>query len=109
MAANTFRCPKPWTLQEDITITDFANWQSNIKYNLSTNNAFAAFIEPAFECQKSSVANRGLVADAAPVPENDRRSPAQKNAVLEQMLGLIAQFAPSLLRNEIIKKSTTLR
>ena len=57
---------------------------------------------------KSSVNNRGLVADADPIPADERKTALQKNAILEQMLGLIAQYAPALLRNDIMKKSTSI-
>ena len=102
----TFRPPKQWVLQETETITSFANWQSNINYHLSLNNEFAPYIDPTFTWGKASVANRGLVGDVAGT--DNGKTAAQKNAVLEQMLGLVAQFAPSLLRNDIIKKSTSL-
>ena len=72
------------------------------------NNDFAAYIEPTATWGKASTANRGLTADGDEVAANARKTAAQKNAVLEQMLGLIAQLAPSLLRNKIIKKSTSL-
>ena len=53
--------------------------------------------------------NRGFAADDEQVPANDRKTAIQKNIQLERMLGLIAQFSPSLLRNDIIKKSTSLK
>jgi hypothetical protein len=104
--ANTFiKPPKPRELRDNNeTITSFASW--NILYHLSLNNEFATFLDATW--QKASVANCGLAADDDPVPANDRKSAAQKNIQLERMLGLIAQFAPSLLRNEIINKSVSL-
>ena len=104
---SSFRPPKQWVLQETETITSFANWQSNINYHLSLNNDFAPYIEPTFTWHKASTANRGLVSDDTTAVNS--KTAAQKNAVLEQMLGLIAQFAPSLLRNDIVKKSTGLK
>ena len=53
-----------------------------------------------------SVQNRGLTDD--PSEANNRKAAVQKKIMLERMLGLIAQFAPSLLRNENIKRSTSL-
>ena len=61
MADGGFRPPKQWTLTENENITSYANWQSNILYNLSLNNEFASFLTS--EWGKSSVTNRGLVAD----------------------------------------------
>ena len=105
MAAATFRPPKPRELQEHETITSFASWQSNILYHLSLNNEFARFLDAGVTWQKKSVANRGFAADIAPVPEADRKTAGQKNIQLERMLGLVASFAPSLLRKDIIDKS----
>ena len=104
----SFRPPKQWVLTEKETITSFANWQSNILYHLSLNNEFARFIDPTATWSKQSVANRGLANDGNDIPQDDRKTAAQKNIVLERMLGLIAQFAPSLLRSDIIKRSTSL-
>ena len=104
----SFKPPKQWTLTENETVTKYADWQSNLQYHLSQVNEFSSFIEPDFEWQKSSVTNRGLTNDPTTVDANIRKTAAQKNIILERMLGLIAQFAPSLLRNDIIKKSTSL-
>ena len=105
----SFKPPKQWVLTEQETITSFASWQSNIIYHLSLNNEFAQFIEPTAAWQKQSVTNRGLANDPNTVPENRRRTALQKNIILDQMLGLIAQFSPSLLRSDIIKRSTSLQ
>ena len=107
--ASSFRPPKQWVLTENETITSFANWQSNIIYHLSLNNEFATFIEPTAAWQKQSVLNRGLANNPSTVTENERKTATQKNIILERMLGLISQFAPSLLRSDIIKRSTSLQ
>ena len=49
-----------------------------------------------------------LVGDGEAVPAADRKTAVQKRIVLERMLGLIARIAPSLLCNEIIKRSASL-
>ena len=97
---------KQWTLTESETITTFYNWQSNLQYHLSTTAEFVPFLE--LEWQPKSVANRGLQPDGANVAEAQRKTAAQKNIILERILGLIAQFVPPLLRNDVIKKSTSL-
>ena len=102
-----FRAPKPWTLKDkDETITSFYNWQSNIIYHVSVTNEFVPFLE--LEWEEQSTPNRGLADDGEPVPAADRKTAAQKNIILERLLGLIAQFVPPLLRNDVIKKSTSL-
>ena len=98
-----FRPPKPWQLTESETINSFANWKSNVLYNLSLNNEFAQFLDS--EWSKKPVANRGL---QAVTTGNDTKTAVQRAIVLERMLGLVAQFVPSLLRSEIIKRSTSL-
>ena len=57
---------------------------------------------------KQGVANRGLANDPETVAEADRKTAVQKVIILERMLAVIAQFAPSLLWNEILKRSTSL-
>ena len=107
--AVAFRPPRQWQLAEkDVSITDFANWQSNLKYYLSLNNEYAAFIDPRFTWQRSSTLNRGLNPDGADVAQGERKSAAQKAIILEQMLGIIAQYSPPLIRSDIVKKSTSL-
>ena len=106
--ATTFRPPKQWTLSEEETITSFASWQSNLCYHLSLCNDFAPFLANAFTWGKSSVTNRGLQDDPNDVAADVRKTAAQKSIQLERMLGLIAQFSPSLLHNEITKRSTGL-
>ena len=102
--ADHFRPPKQWSLTENETITSFANWQSNMLYHLSLCNDFSSFLEGDWSPQPTP--NRGLTDDAEGA--NNRKTAVQKKIMLERMLGLIAQFAPSLLRNEIIKRSTSL-
>ena len=71
------------------------------------NNDYATFIDPAFTWSKASVANRGFTND--PTEMANGKTAVQKNNLLESMLSLIAQFGPPLIRNDIIKKSTSLK
>ena len=102
----TFRAPKPWTLTDTETITSFHNWKSNLLYHLSTTTEFVPFLE--LEWQPKGTPNRGLVADGEAVVAANRKTAAQKSIILERMLGMIAQFVPPLLSNDVIKKSTGL-
>ena len=102
-----FRPPKQETLTEDTTISKFYAWQSSLLFYLSQNKHYAQFLEPTATWQRKSVTNRGLVNDQEPIPEGDRKTAVQKNIALERMLAIIAQFCPALLRNDIIKKSTS--
>ena len=103
----SFKPPKQWVLTEKETISSYSSWQSNLLYHLSLNNEFSAFIADTFTWQRKSTANRGLTDD--PDGTQDRKTAIQKNIQLERMLGIIAQFSPALLRNDIIKKSTSLK
>ena len=104
--ATTFRPPRQWVLTEEETINSFASWQSNLKYYLSLNAEFAPYL--AADWRKSSVANHGLADDPDTVAAADRKTGVQKAIVLDRMLGIVAQYSPSLLRNDIMKKSTSL-
>jgi hypothetical protein len=84
-------------------INSFANWKSNVLYNLSLNNDFAQFLDS--EWSKQSVANRGLFSVSL---GGLTKTAVQRAIVLDRMLGLVAQFVPSLLRTEIVKRSTSL-
>ena len=102
----SFHPPKPQPLTENETITSFADWKSNIEYHLSLNHEFAPFL--GSEWSKKFVINRGLQNAPETIAEDVRKTAIQKNIVLEHMLGLVAQFAPPLLRNDSLKKSTSL-
>ena len=106
MATNAFRPPKLIELTEHETITSYAKWQSNVLFHLSQVNEFASFLESEWSAR--GVTQRGLEDDAEPIPAAQRKTAAQKKIVLERMLGVIAQYAPSLLHNQIVDKSTSL-
>ena len=103
-----FRVPKPERLKENETITGFASWKQNLKYNLSLNNDWAPFLEPDFEWSKPSTPNRGVAADGDDVDANRRKTAVQKGIQLDRMIGYIAQYSPSLLYNDITNRSTSL-
>lgn len=73
-------------------------------YHLSLCNDFSSFLEG--DRSPQSIQNRGLTDD--PDDANNLKTTVQKKKMLERMLVLIAEFTPSLLRNEIIKRSTGL-
>ena len=78
----------------------------NILFHISVRDEFSTYIDPNFSWQKASVTNRGLVDDAQDA--EGRKTAVQKNIALDRMLGLIAQFSPDLLNNDIVNKSTSL-
>ena len=97
------KAPKPWKLTETETFTSFTNWQSNLTYVLSQETNFIPFLGPDVTWSKASTANRGL---AAVTTGGVTVSAQQRNAHLTQMLGLIAQWVPTFLTNDIVKSST---
>ena len=106
MATNKtrFRAPSPWVIKEEANITDFANWQSNLNYYIGENDDYAPYLEATWS--KASVRNRGFTDDATGV--ENRKTAVQKKLIVDQMLGIVAQYSPSLLRNDILKKCTNL-
>ena len=106
--ATPIRAPRCTELAENATIGDFLKWKSCLEFNLIFYKQYTPFLADNATWSTSSVLNRGLLSDADSVEEADRQTGAQKNATLEQMLGLIAQYSPSLLRNDIIRKSYVL-
>ena len=93
------RAPKQWSLTKEETITSFESWRQNLKYVLSLDRNFAAFIEDGAEWEKKSRndRHRGLVDDDEEnedIPAAQRRTAAQKVIHLELMLGQIANYCP---------------
>ena len=75
---------------------------------MSLNNEFSPYLEATWQKKSVSVANRGYTDDDDTVEAAVRKTAVQKCLILERMLGIVAQYSPSLLRNDIIKKSTNL-
>jgi len=99
------RAPKQHVLTTSETLTSFEAWKSNLVYILSLDNTFAPFLESTWLKSKNNP-TRGLHDDG--LLANDGRTAAQKKIQLELMLGMIANYAPVISRNTIIKQSTSL-
>ena len=104
------RAPKQWELTKNETVNSVENWKQNLLYILSLDTNFAPFLKPGFEWKKKSTAHptRGLVDDGDNVPESQRWTGAKKNAALELMLGIIANYCCVISRNSITKQSVSL-
>ena len=104
------RAPKQWSLTSIETITSIEAWENNIKYILSLDSNFANFLTDGSTWGKKSNASplRGFINDGETVPATQRRTAAQKVAHLEMMLGQIANYAPIISRNSIVKNSTSI-
>ena len=105
------RAPKQWCLTKTETITSFESWRHNLQYTLSLDRNFAMFLVDGATWTKKSPANptRGLMNDDDDLPDERRRTAAQKVAHLELMLGQIANYCPVLSRNTIVKNSTSIQ
>ena len=102
-----FRAPRQWNLKDKETISSFESWKSNTLFHLSLCNEFAPFL--AAEWSKASLANHGFADDGDEVTDQAKpKTAVQKGIALDRMLGLVAQYSPSLLRNDILKHSTSL-
>ena len=106
-------------LTEKESLTSFKSWKGIILYNLGLDNNFAPFLEPDVQWEKKSrrVANRGLIDDINPNgPADDQGVPqpvvvhtaAQRCRTLETLLNSIANYAPVISRDTIVKASTCL-
>ena len=107
---NSSRAPKQWCLTKVETVNSFKNWKQNLSYVLSLHPNFASFLVPGTTWLKKSKnnPNRGFTNDAAPIPESQRRTAAQKVTHLELMLGQIANYCPVISRSTIVKNSTSI-
>lgn len=108
MASN--KAPKQWCLTLKESINTFETWKNNFIYILSLEQNFTAFLTTGLQWQKQCKANqlRGFTDDGEGVPANDRKTAAQKCSSLNLMLGQIANYAPVISRNTIVKNSTSL-
>ena len=102
----SFKCPKPWKLTTNETITSYETWKQNQLYNLVQDAKFAKFLDKDVTWEKQTSANpyRGLEDDTT----GDKQTRVQKSTTLDMLLGQIASFCPVLARNIIVKKSTSL-
>ena len=105
--------PKQWSLFKDERITSFEAWRQNLLYILSLDPNFAHFLLEGTTWQRktSNQPTRGFADDGEDVPQANRRSAAQKVTHLELiiMLGQIANFGPVVVRNTIVKNSTSMQ
>lgn len=103
------RAPKQWSLTTTETITSIEAWENNLKYILSLDPNFASFLTDEATWLKKTNASplRGFTDDDDEVPAIRRRTAAQKVTHLEMMLGQIANYAPVISRNTIVRNSTS--
>ena len=108
--ANSYRAPKQWALSTNETVNSFENWKQNLLYTLSLDPNFAPFLVSDLQWAKLTKTNphRNFTDDGQNVPEAQRRTKAQKNNMLNLMLGQIANFCPIISRNTIVKNSTSI-
>ena len=108
MASNSNKAPKQWPLTKTETLNTYNNWKANIIYTLSLDQNFTPFLANNATWEKETTANpnRGLQDDAADA--TNRKTKEQKVIQLNLMLGVIANYATVISRNQIIKESTSL-
>ena len=108
--ASTHRAPKQWSLSKTETVNSFENWKQNLIYTLSLDNNFASLLEHGKKWGKKTktAPHRDFTDDPNTVAEGARRTKQQKSAMLDLMLGQIANYCPVISRNVIVKNSTSL-
>lgn len=108
--ANSVRAPKQWCLKPIETVNTFENWRQNLQYILALDSNFAPFLgeDVKWEKKDKKFPTRGLSDDGPDIPQAYNKTAAQKVALLDLMLGQIANYAPVVSRNTIIKKCISL-
>ena len=104
------RAPKQWCLTKHETINSFENWKQNLQYTLSLDPNFAPFLVDgvSWQIKNRQTPLRGFTSDGEEVTEAKRLTAHQKVALLDLMLGQVANFCPIISRNAIIKNSTSM-
>ena len=84
-------------------------WENNLKYIMSLDPNFADFLTDGSSWGKKTNATplRGFSNDPESVPAARGRTAAQKVTHLQMMLGQIANYAPIISRNLLVKNSTS--
>ena len=107
--AASIRAPKQWQLTKHETVTSFESWRQNLVYTLQLDKKFTQFIDSTWQKKTATNPTRGLTDDAAPVPQEARLTAVQKSAVLDLMLGMVANYCTVISRNSIVKQSISLK
>ena len=104
------RAPKQWCLTKHETINSFENWRQNLTYTISLDPNFATFLVEgvSWQIKNKQTPLRGFTNDGEEVAEAKRLTAPQKVALLDLMLGQVANFCPVISRNAIIKNSTSM-
>ncbi len=106
----TFRAPKPFHLKKIETLGSFEAWKHNQIYNIQSDTVFKPLLATVKTWNKVSANDpvRGLVDDADPIVETNRKTAAEKVLTLNLMLDQIANYCPTISRTFIVKQSTSL-
>ena len=91
---------RQWTLTENESNTTFEAWRTNLMSVLSLEQAFTPFLQPDAKC--------GRKTKTSPLRGFPGTDAAQQVTTLETMLGLIANYASVVSRDNIVKSSTSL-
>ena len=105
------RVLKQWPLSLNKTITSIKAWENNyLKYILFLDPNFADFLTDGLSWGKKTNAMplHGFSNDPESVLAARRRTAAQKVTYLEVMLGQMANYAPIISQNSIVKNSLSI-
>ena len=107
---NSNRAPKQWSLTKNESITTFEAWRQNLQYSLYLDTNFVPFLADNFTWQKkpsTAPPERASLLMGKMSQLLTNVPPLRKNVHLELMLGQIANFCSVILRNTIVKNSTS--
>ena len=107
--AQSNKAPKQRYLEKHETLNSFNAWKENLIYTLSLDSNFTPFISAEWGRWTAAAPNRGLTDDGDEVTDaTKRKSNEQKVAQLNLMLGMVANYATVISRNQIVKESISL-
>ena len=102
------RAPKLEHLTKTETITSFNNWKETMIYALYLDDGFKPYLKDNVTWGKKTPASphHGFLDDANDTVNGQTKE--EKSAVLDLLLGQIANYATVISRNQITKQSTSL-
>ncbi len=100
--ADTHRAPRQWPLTRKETVNTFENWKQNLLYTLQLDKNFTELCREGQTWGKKSkhIPNRDFKDDNS--ESDDAKTAIEKAAILEMMLGQIANYCPVISRKSIL-------
>lgn len=114
--ANLYHGPKIRQLTTRETLSSIENWKSMVIYGLRLNQEFRPYLDIEFGRKSKLTPNRQLTADVRTETNEDGTeneivvtSAEEKAEIVDLLLEQIANYAPTVPRNDIVKDSKSLK